>query len=255
MATFRERMNQLVGKWDTRWSAAAHIWGALTLIASAGIPAWATWAAGILSQYAPLSWVIGGFAGTLIWSLARLVLAYALRIRVNAKYDARFIEHGGNFNPLDLIFERRRIYLNDFALPSHPIIEGKTFVDCDIIGPANVYWHFGNQAPTLRQPIIDAIILEPNAKFLNGFVFQNCIFRNCSFQRITVFAGAEWYPTWNGNPHLNLISIPPSQEQIEARQRIVGMLPVTDASTTKAAPPIVIEGARNEKPAIVNPEE
>jgi hypothetical protein len=193
------------------------------LAASAGFPAWATWTLGLFSDYAPLSWIVAGFCGMIIWAVVRVLLSWAYRVRVQAKYNERFIEHGGNYNPLDLIFEKKRIYLNDFALPSHPLIEGKTFVDCDIIGPANIYWHFGNQAFPIRAPIIDAICLDPEAKFNNGFIFQNCIFRNCSFQRITVFGGTEFYPDWKRNMNLNVISVVPSAEQIAARTKLLDM--------------------------------
>jgi hypothetical protein len=191
------------------------------MIASIGLPAWATWAAGIFSQYAPLSWVVAGFAGLVCWSLYQLLRAWALRIIVNAKYDARFIERGQNYNPLELTFERKRIYLDDFSLPSHTVIEGKTFIDCDIIGPATIHFKSNNLAQPLRPPILDAIWLHPAAKFTNGFTFDSCIFRNCSFQRITMLASVENFSAWKGHPNVNWISLPPTDQDIQARQFII----------------------------------
>jgi hypothetical protein len=218
ISSIRERFNRLLDTVESRWSLWAH--GA-TLMASFSLPAWATWMADVFSQYAPLSWVVAGFCGVLAWAIIRLIWNWAYRIRIRAAYDARFIEHGGNFNPLDSTFERRRIYVNDFVLPSHPFIDGKTFIDCDIIGPANIYFASGNQANPIRLPIIDAVCLEPTVKFGNGFIFTNCIFRNCSFQRITAFVSVETYLHWKDSTSINWIGIPPSPEHVALRNQIL----------------------------------
>jgi hypothetical protein len=205
-SSIRERFNRLLDTVESRWSLWAH--GA-TLMASFSLPAWAAWAADIFSQYTPLSWVVAGFCGVFSWAIIRLIWNWAYRIRIQAAYDARFVEHGGNFNPLDATFERRRIFVNDFVLPSHLIIENKTFIDCDIIGPANIYFYVGNQMSPMRAPQIDGVCLDPSKKFFNGFIFTNCIFRNCSFQRITLFVSQPTYEEWKQNPLLNWISPPP----------------------------------------------
>jgi hypothetical protein len=120
---------------------------------------------------------------------------------------------------LDSTFERRRIYVNDFVLPSHPYIDGKTFIDCDIIGPANIYFQNNNQANPVRPPTIDAICLHPDAKFNSGFIFSNRIFKNCSFQRITAFVSAETYELWKNSTSVNWIGVAPSEEQIATRKK------------------------------------
>ena len=191
---FNKRFGRLLDNLESRWSLLAH--GA-TLVASFSLPAWAAWSAKIMSQYAPLSWVIAGFAGVVVWALARLIWNWAYRIKINAQYDARFIERGGNYNPLDLTFEKKRIYLDDFALPSHTVIQGKTFIQCEIIGPASVYFAGNNNAVDIRAPVIDGVWLHPDARYNAGFQFFNCIFRDCSFQRITMFASIENFDLWN----------------------------------------------------------
>jgi hypothetical protein len=128
---------------------------------------------------------------------------------------------GELINPLDTTFEKKRIFLNDFVLPSHTFIENKNFIDCDLIGPANVYFPANNQAAPIRLPVIDAVWLSAEARFTNGFIFYNCLFRNCSFQRITMFASIENYESWKDNPNINWIGIPPSPDDIEQRRKIL----------------------------------
>lgn len=218
--TVSKRLGGWLSTIESRWNLWALISGS-GLVASFALPAWAVHAAQLFSEYAPFSWDIAGFCGVLVWVIIRLIWNWAYKIRVHAEYDAKFLEHGSIINPLDLTFERKRILLNDFVLPSHTFIEGKTFIDCDLIGPANIYFHSSNQANPIRLPKIDAVWLAPKAQFNNGFVFNNCIFRNCSFQRITMFASIENYLLWKDNPNVNWISIPPTEEQIVERRTIV----------------------------------
>lgn len=217
-SSFYQRLGSFLDMVESRWSLAAH--GA-ALIASFGIPAWATWEANLFPTYSPLSWVIAGFAGVLAWVVIRFIWSISIRIRVNAKYDAQAIEHSADFNPLDLTFERKRIFIGDFVLPSHPIIDGKTFIECDLIGPATIYFHGNNQAALIRPPKFDAVWLAPNATINNAFTFTNCIFRDCSFQRITMLASIENYEAWKDNPNVNWLSIAPSAEHIEERRKIL----------------------------------
>ena len=226
-------VTQRVGGWlttiESRWSLWTLINGS-GLVAFIYFPAWAVRAAGIFSQYAPFSWVGAGVCGAAIWVLLRLLWLLANRVRVNIKYDEQFIQRERNFNPLEATFERKRIYVDDLVLPSHPFVDGKTFVDCDIIGPANVYFAAGNSLLVLRPPVFDMVCLDPRKNFFNGFIFSNCIFKNCSFQRITGFASTESYVDWKDNPNVNWISPPPTDDLIALRQREI------DAAAGKEPP-------------------
>lgn len=206
-------------------------------MASFALPAWAVRAAQIFSEYAPASWVIAGFGGLIIWAIARLLWQLANRLRIRNLWDIRNLERGSLINPLDLTFERKRIRLDEFALPSHTVIEGKTFIDCDIIGPANIYFHASNLANPIRVPKVDAVWLAPKAIFTNGFTFRDCIFRNCSFQRITLFGSIENYKNWKDNPMINWIGITPTAADLAERQHIVGL----ELGRVQASTPDLIE--------------
>jgi hypothetical protein len=218
------KLSERVGHWlnvaESRWSL-WNLFAGTTLVASFALPAWAAHTAEIFRQYSPLSWVVAGFVGMFLWAITRWFFSAAYRIRINAKYDEQFLANGGNFNPLSTTFERKRIFLNDLVLPSHTLIENKTFVDCDIIGPANIYFLIGNNINPIRPPNFDAVWLHPTAKFTNGFIFAHCIFRNCSFQRLTMFASIENYAAWKDSANISWISIAPSQDDIAERMKVI----------------------------------
>jgi hypothetical protein len=234
--SLQERLGVFLDAVESRWSLALH---GVTLLTTVGATAWGAWAADILSQYSPLSWIVAGLLGALFWAVVRLIWNWGYRIKIRAQYDAKFIEHGGNYNPLDLTFEKKRIYLNDFVLPSSPLIQGKTFIECEIIGPAIVYFRANNLAAPIREPKLDAVWLHPTASMSNHFTFDNCIFRNCSFQRITLFASIENFYDWRDNPNVNWISIPPTQDDLDARNRIIGK--ATHKPETSLSEPKLIE--------------
>ena len=94
----------------------------------------------------------------------------------------------------------------DFSLPSWTVIEQRTFIECEIIGPANIYL-LETQATHIPPPALDAVVLDPSARFNNGFIFKNCHLRGCSFHRVTVFVPANEVDQYKQSaPQLNWIS-------------------------------------------------
>lgn len=182
------------------------------LCASFALPAWAAKVTGVFAQYAPLSWVVAGFLGLGFGAISMRIYASAKHAMVRAAYDRKLLAQGGEIDPLERTFERRRIYLNEFCLPSHPYIEGKTFIDCEIIGPANIILLHGNSVTEQRQPVCDAMVIAQGEDPRNGYGFRDCIFRGCSFQRITfMFSVEEYHLSARGVNWLYWTSIRPEQ--------------------------------------------
>lgn len=176
-------------------------WSLLTLVKGTGVvgsfalPAWALHASHLFSQYAPFSWVAAGFFGMIVASIAYSLAAWGRSKWVRARYDAKMIAGGSYVDPMAKTYEDRRIFLNEFCLPSHPLIEGKTFINCQIIGPANIVLEFGNNVQDATYPISDAVLMKPDHNLYNAVFVRNCIFRQCSFQRITFLVPASEYET------------------------------------------------------------
>lgn len=171
-----------------------------------GLFAWAAKAANVLEKYAPFSWVLAGFFGLLLAALTYRIGVAAYRQQVRNRYDAKLLAQGGAIDPLAKTFEGKRIFLNEFILPSHPLIEGKTFINCQIIGPANVILVVGNSVNEPRMPHCDAVLMHKESRPVNGFAFSNCTFRECSFQRVTFLVPIDEYPTARGVNWLNWIT-------------------------------------------------
>ncbi len=160
-------------------------------VGSFALPAWAAEAAGVFSEYAPLSGVVAGFVGLLLYVVAVFIYGTGQQRSVRSRYDAKFMQETGGVDPLARVFEGKRIYLNDFVLPSQPQVIGKTFVDCEIVGPANMYFESDNSVDDTKPGLVDAVALSGKRQFLNGVAFRNCKFRSCTFHRVTLFFQPE----------------------------------------------------------------
>lgn len=175
-------------------------------VSAVAIPAWAAKAANILSAYAPFSWVAIGIGSAAVLAGAYALWGWGRQRHRRASYDKRMLQRGGYVDPLEKTFERKRIYLNEFVLPSHPLVEDKTFIDCEIIGPANVLLELGNNIDQVRYPFCDTVLMHEEARPNNGYIFRNCTFRGCSLQRITFLVPVVQYQMTRGVNWLNWIT-------------------------------------------------
>lgn len=212
------------------------LWGGLGnfvylagLVASFALPAWATRAAGAFSEAAPLSWVIAGTLGLVTSASILATYAWARSKLVRTRYDAKLLAQGGEIDPLAKTFERKRIFLNEFVLPSKPIIEHKTFIDCEIIGPATVIMNIGNNVADHRLPVCDAYVMSAIANPLTGYIFNNCVFRGCSFVRVSLMFSLAEYEQAKTVEWLNWISIRPDHLE----HATVPALPAPTAAETQ----------------------
>lgn len=186
---------------DLEWmgSLAAMLW-ASAAISFTALPAWGVRSLNLFSELAPLSWIIAGMGGFLVFCIGYFFASLARRWAIRSKYDDRAMSKGSFVNPTERVFEKQRIFLNDFALPSNPFIQGKTFIDCEIIGPSNILLAAGNNIKEPMLPDCDAAVLPPETQIHNSYSFVGCTFQRCSFQRITFFVSAQEY---QGAKHLD----------------------------------------------------
>ena len=73
------------------------------------ITAWAAAATELLHPYAPLSWVAAGLVGGLIFVVLVWVGVAIRNAMISGNVRRRFYETGSRINPLEKIFENRRI--------------------------------------------------------------------------------------------------------------------------------------------------
>ncbi|WP_155765361.1 hypothetical protein [Mesorhizobium erdmanii] len=173
---------------------------------SFALPAWAVRATNAFEAYAPASWVAAGFAGFLLFAVGYATFAWARSKLIRARYDQNLYKRTGFVDPMAATFENKRIFLADFVLPSDPHIEGKTFINCDLIGPANIYIRTANSVNEHRLPKCDGVVIEPTKSLYNVIFMDNCTFRRCSFKRITLIVDPAMYESSKNVDWVNWIN-------------------------------------------------
>ena len=211
-------VNRLLSGIEWRWSLGTLIWPILIPATSFALPAWATWVSRMFSEYAPLSWVIAGFGGLLVYAACVALYGFGRHRTVRSRYDEKFLRETRGVDPMSKVFEGKRIFLNDFILPSKPFVNGKTFVGCEIVGPANIYLAQGNKIDEIMTAKVDAVLLSVTNQFLNGFVFNGCTFRGCTFHQITLFFHPEEFRMIAELKWLNWIVELPAQDNLQISQ-------------------------------------
>lgn len=201
--TLGQKLDRLFNKLEWRWSLLVQM---VTAVSSFALPAWAVKTTTIFIEYSPFSWVAAGFGGLIASAIVYALYGYARSKIVKAKYDNNLYQRTGFVDPMAKTFENKRIFIADFVLPSDPFITDKTFINCEIIGPANLFLRGHYQVNEQQLPICDAVALNGDRRFFNGVTVENCTFRKCSFKRITLMMLPHEYQQYRNLEWLNWVS-------------------------------------------------
>lgn len=190
---------------------------------------WAAWFAGLLQQYAPLSWVVAGLVGALIVTAILMAMSISRLWWVNTTLQKQFYQGGDKINPVETVFRNQRIKLEDLMAPTIRDLKGKTFHGCDLLGPI-VLSPIGGHFDTCHWIACDHVLvrLRPGRHGMlisnsqNSYSVVDCRFLNCRFFHVTFLLPETTFPIMQNN-HPNWIthtpSDPPNWPRIEPDQK------------------------------------
>lgn len=146
---------------------------------------WAAYLTKALEGYAPLSWVAAGLIGAFLfvvmfwlWSIARLKVQ-------RRQIDRAYLSPRNNINPLEDVFQKQKINVVDFRRPITDNIRNKTFVDCEVFGPAIVILNGHTTADRVSYIGCDFVKAKALHPIFNAIAFENLTLRNCSVFNVT----------------------------------------------------------------------
>lgn len=165
------------------------------MVGSGALALWAVWATDKLNEYAPASYVAAAFGAALLVAVVNALLAYA-KLRLQVVRFREVVRGTSNINPLEDTFRKQRIRVADLSPPIGGVIKNKTFIDCEIIGPANGLFLPDCVFRGCQGDGVDGLIVREGNFARNGFGFEGCVFNNCRFYLITFMVPENLYPVF-----------------------------------------------------------
>ena len=140
----------------------------------ATIAGWAAHITDALKPYAPFSWVVAAFLGA---AIAIYALYQKARLwAVNRSVE--FYKNPDRINPLDNTFQSKRILISDLISPIENVIRNKTFIDCEIMGPSNIFFSGTRPGSTSINGAewvgCSVVIVKENVQVSNCIKFEDC---------------------------------------------------------------------------------
>jgi hypothetical protein len=158
---------------------------------------WAAKGASSLSEYGPIVWVAAGTFGACLFIILALGYAKARSMLARTAIERRFFSRPDAVNPLETEFRKQRIHLLDLVSPIEPIIRGKTFIDCELIGPVNIFLSGRYNISYNDMTEICGVLVKEGAPALNCIVLQDCTIMKSKMHRITLYVPETAYQ-WAG---------------------------------------------------------
>lgn len=174
-------------KIESRWSLGGLLWALLPPAFTGTVGSVVIALTDALNAYAPASYFFGFAAGVLIWLTG--LAAYG-HWKLKSATRARFRDlqtPRSAINPLDVTFERKRIWISDLTVPGIMVVEGKKFIGCQLIGPGIIMFDGSTLNGNGFRGCDSLVISNPDADIHNVIVLKNCTIIECDLISLTLY--------------------------------------------------------------------
>jgi hypothetical protein len=190
----RKKLGDILDIIESRWSLAVLVSGTGVLTF---ITAWFARQAEWLNRYGNLGWWGATLIGFFVAAWAFVGIGWVRYIWAKASATLKWRDAVASLNPLDPEFTRQRIRISDLANPFTSRVSNKRFVDCELLGPANVVVHNADPVRGIRGVTFvscDIVAVRQNISIQNVVVFENIDMIGGAFYRCTIFVSPPMLP-------------------------------------------------------------
>lgn len=139
-----------------------------------------------VSQFGAVGWVFSGLIAAVITSLV-VLMAVIIRVQwIKGRAINKWFEEVDDFNPMDEQFHKKRISIRHLEDPAAAKIDGKTFVNCDLIGPANIVFLEGSNLSHTGFYNCDIVPVKEDVPIQNAIGFSNVTITRSRIIRATI---------------------------------------------------------------------
>lgn len=178
------------------------LWPFMTAITITGLSGWAASATEVFQHNAPFSWIFCGLLSGAIFVFLYLCWQLALRYKTERGVLEDYQREKDNINPLDTFFEKKRIDIMSLKPPLLEPIKNKTFSNCEICGPAIIYFMGASTIQDNTFKMCDFVKIKNTAAITNVIIFDDVTIKQCNFYNLTILVpesivgkfpkGANW---------------------------------------------------------------
>jgi len=169
---------------------------------SAGVPPWVL---SLSEGVEPIWYVVAAFGGLLAFAAVRALWWRANLWIMDARFRRKITDSSSPFDPMDSVFQSKRIMLTDLIPAGRKLIQRKKFIGCEIIGPGTIVVAIpstGNPNPVFHGNYahdVDCIEVDPQTAPNNATIFLDCDFESCHFYSLNLlfFNRDEQGLPWN----------------------------------------------------------
>lgn len=191
---------ETIDRWFNRLANTVSFWTIVPPGILAVVSAVLASGVGLINQFGAWGWFTAGLVAFFLSSVAFALIARTKLWRFEAKRTALLAGDGSPFDPMASVYEGKRLYLRDLAPAGRNLVVGRTFINCEIIGPGTII--VGTRTSDSKPwPAItntgmidsDCIQIFPDAKSALAVNFLDCAFHDTRFFHLTLlFIEALW---------------------------------------------------------------
>jgi hypothetical protein len=206
----RERFAKWIERATARLDTAGYIWTGLTFVSTyltAHFASLNTW----IAKFGPIGYWSAGLLGGLVVALAGLIIAHIRLLWMTGGAIDKWKKDVSAANPLDDQFTRLRLKFQDLAHPVSKRIANKTFVNCELMGPANIVVAGNSSFNATGFMNCDVVVFRPPPPELpihNCIILESVNFIGGSIWNVTLFIPPPMAPILQGMGAQILTAIP-----------------------------------------------
>lgn len=148
-----------------------------------------------IARFGAFGWFASGLISFVLSAIGFGMIARSRLWRIEARSRARILGDSSPFDPMARVYESKRLYLRDLAPLGRKQVRGKSFVNCEIIGPGTAVLLL--QSDTTKPPNafkdnktfdVDCIEIDsgPAARSVLAIEFWDCDFSDCQFYNMSL---------------------------------------------------------------------
>ncbi|MDX0136115.1 hypothetical protein GOC46_04240 [Sinorhizobium meliloti] len=149
-----------------------------------------------ISGFGIFGWWVSGLIGAAVTVIAIAAVLFARAQLSRAKYMESLRRPSTAINPMESQFTRQRIMVADLVDPVGREINGKTLIDCDLVGPYNLVFYQSCTFSHVAFVDCDVVPLKRGAGVKNAAVLRNISMTRGRLIGVTILITPDLIPNF-----------------------------------------------------------